>query len=84
MSSTQDTKTTPKVETLKTETNTCCKDENTCSIDNKTCDKKKKCEDNKECCRLWNFFRSKIFYFILASGSVASSYLIWKKFYKRN
>lgn len=85
MSSTQDTKTVPKTENTTAETNsenkTCSKDEKTCTKDSKDCEKN---TDNKQCCRLWNFFRTKFFYFLLTSGSVVSSYLIWKKYYKKH
>ena len=77
MSSTQDTKTVSKAESATNENKTCCKED-------KSCDKKKCTVENKECCKLWNFFRSKFFYFLLASGSVVSSYLVWRRFYKKH
>jgi len=41
------------------------------------------CSD-KKICKLWNFCKSKLFYFLMASGTVVSSYLIWKKYYKKH
>ncbi len=85
MSSTQDTKSVPKTETTTAETKpenkTCIKDEKNSAKDPKASEKN---TDNKQCCTFWNFFRTKFFYFLLASGSVVSSYLVWKRYYKKH
>lgn len=55
-----------------------CKDE---KCTNSEC-KDNNCKNKKKCC-IKKFFKSYFFYFLLATGSVATSYLVWKRFYKK-
>lgn len=52
-----------------------------CSKDGKSCDKKESVCEKKKCNK---FYKSFLFYFFLATGSVVSSYFLWKKYGKKH
>lgn len=65
----------------------CCENGKCCS--KSTCTTKAECCSKEscpkqECCGITKVFKSKIFYFLFATGSLVGSYFLWKKFYKKH
>ena len=92
MSSNQDTKTTttasqPQAAAEIKPTNTTVIQDNKSPCEQKGCDPKACCKntpttENKSCVR--TFFKSYLFYFLFTSGSVVSSYFLWRKYGRKH